>query len=203
MDRFQRWRQIGSLYDYATDASPLRFMANESLYFDYEARIQHEMAEMNALEVTLWDAHTHPGGWSGGYSSTVEVALPDADTLAQYDAMAIYLYTACPTHEQGKDAGCNEWDFIQNLFLCDVGQREAVLVYNVYLWTDAAARPELLRPVARHADHGAPEQEGNRDAPHCMNQKADFIARKRCEVEAQPAGSEQRCSDEAGNNFRT
>ncbi len=120
MDRFQRWREIGSLYDWNTDSVPIRFMANESLYFDYEAKIQAEMSDMNALEVTLWDAHTHPGGWGGGHSSNVDIDLPDAETLSKYDSMALYLYTACPAHKQGKDAGCNEWDYIQNLYLCDV-----------------------------------------------------------------------------------
>ena len=95
-------------------------MANEALYFDYEADIADEMTRMEALELTLFDNHTHPGGWGGGYASTVEVTLPDADTLQGYDSMALYLYTACPNHKQGKDAGCNEWDFIQNLSLCDL-----------------------------------------------------------------------------------
>ncbi|MGB0592477.1 MAG: peptide-N-glycosidase F-related protein [Myxococcota bacterium] len=120
LDRFQRWREIGSLYDWKNDNYPMYFIANESLYFDYEAKIQAEMTAMAPLEVTLWDNHTHPGGWGGGYSSTVEITLPDAETLAGYDGMAIYLYTACPNHKQGKDAGCNEWDYIQNLKLCDV-----------------------------------------------------------------------------------
>ncbi|MDP6945235.1 MAG: peptide-N-glycosidase F-related protein, partial [Myxococcota bacterium] len=105
---------------------PIRFMANESLYFDYEARIQDEMTALDALEVTLWDSHTHPGGWGGGHSSSVTIDLPDADVLSQYDGMALYLYTACPDHKQGKDAGCNEWDYIQNLYLCDVATANPV-----------------------------------------------------------------------------
>ena len=39
--------------------------------------------------------------------------------MKAYDSMALYLYTACPTHKQGKDAGCNEWDFIQQVYICD------------------------------------------------------------------------------------
>ena len=119
IDRFQRWRQVGTLYDWIGDTYPLAFLAHEPRYFDYERRIDSRMEAMGGLEVVLFDQGEHPGGWGAGHHTDVEVTLPDAAQMEAFDSLALYLYTACPGHKQGKDEGCNEWDFIQSLSICD------------------------------------------------------------------------------------
>ena len=126
IDRFQRWREVGSLYDFNTGANKMSFVANEAEWFEYEFRTQAEMTALGGDEIVLWDGDRHQGGWGGGYSTRVEVELPSADTLAGYDTAWFYLYAACPSHLQGKDNGCNEWDYIQQLHICDEALPAAV-----------------------------------------------------------------------------
>lgn len=120
IDRFQRWRQVGSLYDFATNAQPLEFLAHEAIYYDFEAGLVQERDSLGATVVPLWSQEQHAGGWGGGYASVKTVELPPAAEMATYDSMAVHLVTSCPGHQQGKDAGCNEWDYIQDLRICDV-----------------------------------------------------------------------------------
>lgn len=120
IDRFQRWREIGSLYDFVTGASPIEFMGHEPIWFDYEARIANEMAALGATVVPVWSGEQHQGGWGGGYASRKTVELPPAAEMATYDSLAVHLVTSCPNHKQSKDQGCNEWDYIQDLRICDV-----------------------------------------------------------------------------------
>ncbi|GMV43933.1 MAG: hypothetical protein AMXMBFR64_56490 [Myxococcales bacterium] len=120
IDRFQRWREIGSLYDFVTGASPIEFMGHEPLWFDYEARIAHEMAALDATVVPVWVGEQHQGGWGGGYASRKTVELPSAAEMAKFDSLAVHVVTSCPEHKQGKEKGCNEWDYIQDLRICDV-----------------------------------------------------------------------------------
>lgn len=119
VDRFQRWREVGLLVELTTERPEIRFLGREAAGFEYERRLAWEVESLDALAVTVFDGHRHPGGWADGYASTVEVEFPDAATLARYDSMAVQLYTACPGHLQGLEAGCNEWDYAHHLWLCD------------------------------------------------------------------------------------
>jgi hypothetical protein len=128
VDRFQRWREVGNLLDWkayfegqpSATHYPMRFLANEAAYFEYESALQDSIEALGATEVVLWDGDdSHPGGWGGGYSSKWSVELPEAEVIAGFDSLALHLYTACPGHLQGKENGCNEWDYIQQVFLCD------------------------------------------------------------------------------------
>jgi len=119
IDRFQRWREIGSLHDWQSNTTPIGFIGHETTAFNYEASIVERMNKLNATPVVLFDKGAHQGGWAAGHGTSTTVTLPDAETLAGFDSMALHLYTACPTHQQGKDKGCNEWDFIQNMVICD------------------------------------------------------------------------------------
>ncbi len=127
IDRFQRWREIGSLFDWIayqqnkpqSEQYPMYFMANEAVRFNFEVTIQERMGEIDEHEIVLWDNEKHAGGWGGTHSSTREVIFPDAAQMEAYNAMSLYLYTACPDHLQGKDNGCNEWDYLMQLFICD------------------------------------------------------------------------------------
>lgn len=119
IDRFQRWREIGSLYDFATNLSPLDFLAHEAIYYDYEATLAQKRADLGATVVPVWTTEQHQGGWGGGYATVKTVELPSAAEMATYDSLAVHLVTSCPGHHQGKDKGCNEWDYIQDLRICD------------------------------------------------------------------------------------
>ncbi|WP_373046762.1 peptide-N-glycosidase F-related protein [Vulgatibacter sp.] len=119
IDRFGRWREAGSLYDFNDGAPHLRFLAREAVGFDYERRLEREMGAIAATEVVVFDGDRHQGGWEAGHTTSVEITLPSAAEMARFDSMAVYLYTACPGHLQGLEAGCNEWDYAHHLFVCD------------------------------------------------------------------------------------
>jgi len=123
VDRLQRWREVGLLWDITDDSRPFGYLGNEAVYFNYEAELAWTLEGLErdlATVVPVWSqGDRHEGGWGGGNSSRWEVTFPDAEAMKGYDKMAIWMYNACPDHKQGKDAGCNEWDYIQTVFICD------------------------------------------------------------------------------------
>lgn len=119
IDRFQRWREVGMLVDMRRNEAQLRFLGREARGFEYERRLERKMGAIDATEVTIFDGGRHAGGWEAGYNTDVQITLPSAAEMKAFDSMAVYLYTACPDHLQGLQAGCNEWDYAHNLFLCD------------------------------------------------------------------------------------
>lgn len=133
IDRFQRWREVGSLFDwqaYYTEAPqseyyPLRYAGYEPWYFEHEADMAAEITAMDATEVVIWDGDVHPGGWGGGMNSYWDVTFPDQAAMAGFDSLAIHLWMACPDHLQHKDNGCPEWDRTEQLYLCDRALPEA------------------------------------------------------------------------------
>ena len=124
IDRFQRWREVGYLGD-TNRTFPIRFLGAESIYFDYERRLAWTMGALGATEVMVSDGGRHAGGWEEGYRTRLEATFPSATEMAGFDSMAVYLYTSCPNHQQGLDAGCNEWDFAHHLLLCDASDEES------------------------------------------------------------------------------
>jgi len=117
IDRFQRWREVGLLLDLRRNVPQLRYLAREAHGFEYERRLERKLGALDATEVVVFDGDRYPGGWETAVD--VEISLPPAATMAGFDSMAVYLYTACPGHLQGVEAGCNEWDYAHQLFLCD------------------------------------------------------------------------------------
>jgi hypothetical protein len=136
IDRFQRWREVGSLFDWKSYYSeeptsswyPMYFVANEALYFNYEAnthQVMKEALDAGATEVIIWDeGDVHPGGWGGGHNSYWDIELPTEDVMINSDTLYLHHSMSCPNHLQEKENGCNEWDYIQHVFLCDTQTNE-------------------------------------------------------------------------------
>lgn len=147
IDRFQRWREVGMLYDYNNGSYPIRFLGTESTYFDHERRLAWTMDSLRATEVVVSDGGRHAGGWEEGYRTRLEATFPSAAEMAGFDSMAVHLYTACPGHLQGRDAGCNEWDYAHHLLLCD-GADEASCTELVRYVTPYGREGEWLTDVS-------------------------------------------------------
>jgi len=147
IDRFGRWREVGMLQDITVNppTAEMRFLAAEARGFEFEHRLAWELdaiAAAGATEVVVFDGDRHDGGWEEGYATSVEIQLPPAAEMARFDSMAVFLYTACPDHLQGRDAGCNEWDYAHHLFLCDADD-------------PARCDTELVRYVTPYGREGA------------------------------------------------
>lgn len=148
IDRFQRWREVGSLYDFNTGKYELRFLAKEAEGFNYEKALDDRLGGFCGTEVTVFDGTKHAGGWEAGFSTTVEVELPSAEEMSRFDSMALYLYTACPGHKQGRDEGCNEWDYAHHLMLCDEGSSTECNVEFLRYVTSYGREGEWLTDVS-------------------------------------------------------
>ena len=129
IDRFQRWREVGSLYSWGTSSNTyqLKSLANEALMYDSEFRAEIRKDDPGITVVTVFDDQWHSGGWSGGYSSYSNASLPNSSVMAEFNTLEIYLYHACDEHKNRydsdgdgqSDAGCHEWDYMEYVRLCE------------------------------------------------------------------------------------
>jgi len=108
VDRAQQWRQIGLLQTVG-GAPELRLLTYEPRYWNWEVVRQAELASYPELAVPVHKA-------SDGSHFDVEVELPPASQLADYDTLLIDLGGWCKDH---KDENCAEWDYIASAALCE------------------------------------------------------------------------------------
>jgi hypothetical protein len=103
---------------------PVDIMASfayEAQYYNYEhrrdSRLRDEEASGKArVFPMITDQWVSDPNWSG-QRAYAEVALPDATQMAQYDTLEVELGLGC---EDNRKAKCPIWDYIDNLYLCDV-----------------------------------------------------------------------------------
>jgi len=119
IDRSQRIRYVGSYADptrYSSSAGwfepNLSMVANEAVYYNFEAEREAELEAQDALVVTLFD-----GDRVGG-NTYQTIDLPDASTLAAYDTVHIDCYMGCEGN--GEYGDCPAWDYMAYLFMCDM-----------------------------------------------------------------------------------
>ncbi|MEE2811749.1 MAG: peptide-N-glycosidase F-related protein [Candidatus Thermoplasmatota archaeon] len=128
IDRFQQWREIGSLYNWAgTHGEQYRFDYIPKLAQQFNAEFPTEMRRLDP-SVTVVDimvGQRHSGGWGGGHYSLANGTFPDAATMESFNTMEIYMHHGCSEHRDryqksdGSYGGCHEWDYSQYLNICD------------------------------------------------------------------------------------
>jgi Peptide-N-glycosidase F, C terminal len=111
---------LGGLTSQGT-VGEMRFLSRVPHGFNYERSIEREHAALKPTEVILSDGFVHPGGWEAGHKSRLEATFPTAEEMNSFDSMAVYAFTSCPSHLEGKENGCPEWDMAHHLMLCDEG----------------------------------------------------------------------------------
>ena len=133
IDRFQRWRQIGSLFDWQSSSCCYRldYIANEPHMWNKEFEVELRRTDPGVTVIDIWAGDRHSGGWSGGHHSYLNGTLPNASAMQGFNTMEIYMHHACSEHRDryGIDddgdgstdryGGCHEWDYIQYLYICD------------------------------------------------------------------------------------
>jgi hypothetical protein len=126
IDRFQRIRYIGSYADlerwnssYGWFEPNISMVANEPLYYDFEAQREERLEDQDATVVTLFDGTEVSSGTGPGQ---VDAVLPDAATMATFDTLELDLYLGCVG--AGEFGTCPAWDYIVYLYLCDVADPE-------------------------------------------------------------------------------
>ncbi len=125
IDRFQVVRDIGSFadgsrYDNAMGwfAPNLSQAANEAISYNFASDRQDELdAQVDVMVVPTFTGEVvSDGGWSG-VRGWVEIDLPDASEMAQYNALDVDMDMTCDG--DGEYGTCPAWDRITTLYVCD------------------------------------------------------------------------------------
>ncbi|MDP6845046.1 MAG: peptide-N-glycosidase F-related protein [Candidatus Thalassarchaeaceae archaeon] len=128
IDRFQQWREIGSLYNWAgTHGVQYRFdyIAKMPLQFNSEFPTEMRRHDPGVTVVDIMVAQRHIGGWQGGHSSLANGSFPNASVMEGFNTMELYMHHGCSEHRDryqksdGSDGGCHEWDYSQYMQICD------------------------------------------------------------------------------------
>ena len=134
IDRFQRWRQVGSLLDWSQGTSccyRFHYIAHEPQMWNSEFTTQLRPQDPGITTVDVWAGERHSGGWGGGFSSYMNATLPDGITMELFDTLEVHHEHRCTDRRDryGIDddgdgstdryGGCHEWDRLQRLSLCD------------------------------------------------------------------------------------
>lgn len=136
IDRFQQWREIGSLYNWAktlTSQPDYRFdyIANEPNMWESEFPVEMRRHDPSVTAVDLFVGERHSGGWSGGYTTRGSTTLPTSTQIANFNTLEVYLEHSCSEHrdrygiddngdgQADRYGGCHEWDYLHYLKICD------------------------------------------------------------------------------------
>lgn len=119
IDRFQRIRGVGSLADVTRyDASQewpwdrnIAYAANEVRYYNFEARRQRELDAVDAYELEFWSGEVIE------QFHDIEVELPSAEEMAQYDTLEFDFTQRCPNPNAPEAGNCGAWDYLAHLWL--------------------------------------------------------------------------------------
>jgi hypothetical protein len=128
IDRFQQWREIGSLNNWAgTHNVNYRFdyIAKMQLQFNSEFPTEMRRHDPSVTVVDIMVSQRHIGGWQGGHSSLANGSFPNASVMSSFNTMELYMHHGCSEHRDryqksdGSYGGCHEWDYSQYMQICD------------------------------------------------------------------------------------
>ena len=112
IDRLQKIREVGLLSPVTGAAGTpweMDFLAYEVRYYNFEWKREQALRAEKAPKII----HVLDGTQT---DQIVDVAFPDAATMAGYDTMELDMGMWCKDHLENN---CAEWDYIQDLVLCD------------------------------------------------------------------------------------
>ena len=124
IDGQQRIRYIGSFADHERYSAAqgwfepnLSMAANEPVLYNFESQREVRLAAQDATVIPLFNGEViEDPGWAGVRGS-VDVTLPDAETMETFDTMELDLYLGCVG--DGEFGTCPDWDYLVHLYLCD------------------------------------------------------------------------------------
>ena len=126
IDRFQRAREIGSIYAWTSQTNDITHWAYEARMYNYEFNTEVRESDPNVHAVTVVDEVWHSGGWQGGYTSTYEnVSISLPNNITTYDTLEVFHEHACEErrnryqNSDGSYGGCHEWDYLAYMKICD------------------------------------------------------------------------------------
>ncbi len=118
IDRMQRVREIGSMADPTRYDSSISWfdsnivmVANEAVYYNFEAARQEKLDAEDATIVPAWQSQEVYG------SADIDITLPDAATMATFDTLELDMTKLCVG--DGEYGACPAWDYLDYVYLCD------------------------------------------------------------------------------------
>ena len=128
IDRFQRIREVGYLGNPANFTGTfVSYIAHEAVYYNSEWDNLFE-DESTYDEITVWNREHYTGGWASTISSPV--TFPTDEELSTYSGMSVELLRGCPDSNMNySDAGCDDYDRIARMFVCQ-GQCYETIYYG-------------------------------------------------------------------------
>ena len=147
IDCFQRIREIGYLGNPASfTGTYMSYLAHEAHYFNYEKDVFLSSNESSFDEIIVFNEEIYTGGWAATISQ--EVTLPTDQLLDNYSKLEVELLRGCPDGAGGySDAGCDEYDRIARLFLCESDGSDCL---EIARWiTPFGRQPHLLTDITR------------------------------------------------------
>ena len=117
IDRFQRIKEVGYLGNPASfTGTYVSYVAHEAVYYNSEWNNLFQ-DESTYNELTIWERDHYTGGWASSIETLVE--FPSNEELSNYSGMAIELLRGCPDSDMNySDAGCDEYDRIAHMYIC-------------------------------------------------------------------------------------
>jgi hypothetical protein len=111
IDRHQRFRAFGGLYDHGFNLD-MDALPNETEHYNFEWERNRALgAQEGVTEILLLEEVSVGGRYD------IQVDLPDAATMATFDTLEIDMTSACD--EDPLNFACGEWDYNGGLYICD------------------------------------------------------------------------------------
>ena len=133
IDRYQRWRSLGALYDASVQESSVTFLGHEPWGYNAEHTARSATAANEGVSFVLFD-HV---GLSPSESAQVTLSLPNLSQLESFDSMAIEAHVHCAEDMEGPAGGCISIPSVVQLYLCE---SEGVCSAELARWVTPYAR---------------------------------------------------------------
>lgn len=121
IDRFQRAREIGSIYAWTSQSNDITHWAYEARMYNYEFPTEVRESDPNVHSVTIVDETWHTGGWNSGYGSKYEnISMTLPSNISTYDTLEVFHEHACEDRrDRHSEGGCHEWDYLAYMKICE------------------------------------------------------------------------------------
>lgn len=137
IDRFQRLRGVGSLADVTRYNQALQnakqwpfesnmaYVANEAIYYNYEAKRQARLDAEKVVEVKFWKGEVIKE------FADMEVTLPSADEMKKFDTLELDVTQRCPSEIVPEFNNCGAWDYLSHFYLLDKDGKKLELARGI------------------------------------------------------------------------
>ncbi len=157
IDRLQRIRYIGSYADptrysssYGWFEPNLSFVANEPIYYNFEAEREAVIEAQDALVVPVFDG----SGWASAFETELVIPAEAAD----YDSLALDLHMGCGG--EGEYGDCFAWDTGAALYVC-------AQPTQANPWTDTPCQAAVAEVMGSCSEDGVATETACRSEEDC------------------------------------